>query len=424
MKIVRLEAENVKRLRAVEITPSPDGGLVVIRGNNGQGKSSVLDAIAMAIGGKKLEPPRVIRDGEDSARAMVETEDLVIERRWTAGGSRLEVRSRDGAVHKAPQAKLDALVGRLSFDPLHFLREAPKAQADALRRLVGLDFAELDAKRAGLYQQRTEANRLLADLEAKARGLPTSAPPPVNVAELLAELEGFQRQQEQQAELDRQRKSAWAYLEVQGTIIDKMRAELEQLEARAAKMRAEIEAATAKAEQHRAEAQKLEDQHAALPIIGPDLARVRERLKNAESHNEQAKLAQQRAELDARAAKGRTYVAELTKQIDAVDASKAEQLAAAKMPVPGLAFTPDGVTLNGVPLEQASSAEQLRVSVAMGLALNPKLKVLLVRDGSLLDENSLRMIGEMASSADAQVWIEIVGKGGDGIIIEDGEVER
>jgi len=81
-----------------------------------------------------------------------------------------------------------------------------------------------------------------------------------------------------------------------------------------------------------------------------------------------------------------------------------------------------GVTLDGVPFEQASSAEQLRCSVAMGLALNPKLRVLLIRDGSLLDEDSLRMVAEMADAQGAQVWLERVGDGVAGVLIEDGEV--
>jgi hypothetical protein len=118
-----------------------------------------------------------------------------------------------------------------------------------------------------------------------------------------------------------------------------------------------------------------------------------------------------------------TEAAELEADIAAVDAAKAEALRQARFPVPGLAFTADGgVTLNDLPLEQASSAEQLRVSLAMGIALNPRLKVLLIRDGSLLDETSMRLIAEMAEQAGAQVWIEIVSTGGVGIVIEDGQV--
>jgi hypothetical protein len=114
----------------------------------------------------------------------------------------------------------------------------------------------------------------------------------------------------------------------------------------------------------------------------------------------------------------------LDAEVTAVDRQKAEALLAAKFPVEGLGFGDTGVTLNGLPLEQASGAEQLRVSLAMGIALNPKLRVMLIRDGSLLDETSLALVGQMAERADMQVWIEMVAdRGAAGVVIEDGMVE-
>ena len=93
------------------------------------------------------------------------------------------------------------------------------------------------------------------------------------------------------------------------------------------------------------------------------------------------------------------------------------------MPVDGLGFDDGIVLLAGIPFSQASSAEQLRVSVAMGLAMNPTLKLLLIRDGSLLDVDSRRLIAEMAEAADAQVWMECVEENeATTIVIEDGAV--
>src|SRR5688500_9341273 len=120
-RVVRLQAESVKRIRAVDISPS--GAVVTIRGKNAQGKSSVLDSIQYALGGKGAAPPRVIRDGETEAVVVLELEDLVVERRWSSNDrSTLEVRSKEGAKYSSPQAMLDRLVGDLSFDPLAFLR--------------------------------------------------------------------------------------------------------------------------------------------------------------------------------------------------------------------------------------------------------------------------------------------------------------
>ncbi|TXH49489.1 MAG: hypothetical protein E6Q97_22580 [Desulfurellales bacterium] len=95
------------------------------------------------------------------------------------------------------------------------------------------------------------------------------------------------------------------------------------------------------------------------------------------------------------------------------------------MPIPGLGFSESEVTLNGIPLSQSSSAEQLRVGLAIAIAANPNMKVMLIRDGSLLDDDSLRLVEESAKAAGAQVWVEMVGRDGQcSVVIEDGAVKE
>ena len=98
-------------------------------------------------------------------------------------------------------------------------------------------------------------------------------------------------------------------------------------------------------------------------------------------------------------------------------------IASAEFPVEGLGFDETGVTMNDLPFVQASDALKLRVSVAMGMKMNPELRVLLIRNGSLLDEDNLAMIAEMAEESNSQVWLEKVGKSDDvTVLIEDGMV--
>ncbi len=113
----------------------------------------------------------------------------------------------------------------------------------------------------------------------------------------------------------------------------------------------------------------------------------------------------------------------LTGELERLDRYKADELAKAKMPVEGLGFDLDGVTYNGVPFSQASGAEQLRVSVAMAMALNPDIRVIRISDGSLLDSTNMARLAEMAQEHDCQVWIERVDESGHvGFVIEDGSV--
>jgi len=125
------------------------------------------------------------------------------------------------------------------------------------------------------------------------------------------------------------------------------------------------------------------------------------------------------------AALRQAYAAKTT-EIEAIDAEKAAMLAAASFPVDGLSFGADGgVTFNGVPLAQASGAERIRVSMAIALAANPQIRVVLIRDASLLDEDSMAAVVAMAEAADAQVWLERVGTADPGavVIVDGGTVE-
>ena len=144
MKILKLTADSFMKLTAVEITPTSP--IVTVAGKNRAGKTSVLKAIEAALGGKDHSPDEPIHKGDKSARVVVETDTITVTRKWSAKGTSLEVKAKDGAVFASPQAMLDKLVGPLSFDPVKFCRLDPKEQSATLRRLVGLDFAVEDAK--------------------------------------------------------------------------------------------------------------------------------------------------------------------------------------------------------------------------------------------------------------------------------------
>ena len=409
MRITKLQAENFKRLTAVTITP--DGSVVTIAGRNGAGKSSTLDAIEAALGGLKHAPKEPIRQGSKKARVVVETEDLVVTRSFTAKGSQLEVKSKDGGKVASPQGLLDSLVGPVSFDPLDFVRKAPKEQAETLRELVGLDFTAEDAKRKEAFEKRTEVNREAKRLQGaidKLPEVPDGTPDDeVWVAELTAEIERRQainaKQDHEREELERLRQRA---IETKG--------EIERLEEDLATARALLEDLNYSG---KALSEKVKTHKWA------DVDEVRAQIAKAEETNRAARAKAQRTELEAELATAAAESERLTEYIAQIDTVKAEAIAGAKYPIEGLAVTDDGVTLDGVPFEQASQAQRLRASIAIGLALNPKLKVLLVRDGSLLDPDGLKAVAEMAEANGAQVWLEKVGDGdGCSIVIEDGAV--
>ena len=114
----------------------------------------------------------------------------------------------------------------------------------------------------------------------------------------------------------------------------------------------------------------------------------------------------------------------LSGRIKEIDERKKKKLLEVKMPIEGLGWDEENVIYNNLPFNQISGAEQLKISMAIAMASNPKLKVVLIKDGSLLDQDSLKVIEEMAKEKDWQIWIESVDESGKiGIYIEDGEIK-
>jgi hypothetical protein len=164
---------------------------------------------------------------------------------------------------------------------------------------------------------------------------------------------------------------------------------------------------------------------AALPPLPEpvDTAEVRRKLSEAQTTNQAVALAAEKTALDADALALEVQSGQLTKAMRDRADEVAKAIAGADLPVQGLGFGDGYVTLDGLPFSQASDAAQLRTSVALAMAMNPKLRILRIRDGSLLDEDGLRMVAEMAEARDFQVWLERVDTSGKvGIVIEDGSV--
>jgi hypothetical protein len=394
MRIVRLEA--------VEIEPG--GNVVVVAGRNGQGKTSVLDAIWLALGGgqaaRDTNTTRPIRDGQDSASVTLDLGDLKVTRRWSGEKTTLKVESADGARFNSPQQMLDGLVGRLSFDPLAFAQQDERSQLETLLSLVELPFdpAKLDGQRRALYEDRTIVGREVKTLEGHLAGLPDvpdDVPTDeVSAAELMTQAQAGQEQRAVHAELERRRRNA------QGRV--------EELREQFRLAKAELDAAG--------------DAIDGLSPL-PDVESITAQLASIEDTNRQVRAAAERRQVAATLDVKRGEYEAHTQKIEMLDQEKADAVAAAKMPIDGLGFTDDGVTYRGVPFKQASAAEQLRVSLAMAMALNPEIRVVRITDGSLLDSDSLRLIEEMAADQDFQVWLEVVDETGKvGVLIEDGSV--
>lgn len=203
-----------------------------------------------------------------------------------------------------------------------------------------------------------------------------------------------------------------------------------ELEAEVARLAEELEDAEREAEKCRGELASKAQVLKSTPAPDPkETATLRQRIQDASNHNFNVAKDQEQAkqrDMLAAAIEGLDEgIKKLTAEIDKIDADKKAFLASTPLPVDGLDIGPDGVRFNGVPLEQASGAEQLRVALALAIAASPKLRDVWVRDGALLDDQSLAMLRGEAEQAGVRVWVERVSdRDADAIIIHDGRVLR
>lgn len=425
MKILNLIAKNIKALVAVSINPT--GNMVQITGRNEAGKTSVLNAIWWAIDGAKHIQKMPIRDGENKAFIRLDLGDLIVERRFNrqeAGGftTSLAVFSDKGARFPSPQAVLDELLSALSFDPLAFARSKPAEQYETLKGLIkDVDFDAIEAANKTDYDARTDFNRKAKEAEAAAATiiLPPGDLTAVDEQALLAQIASAGAHNQKISDLKAGRVKAQEDME------QHLRNATQSL-ADAGRFREHAAAAEAAAMASRSQAMVLKTKlDTAKPLPEPiDTVAVAAALEAARKVNAQCALRDRKRQFEEAAVELQKQSAERTKAMDLREAEKRTAIAASNLPVPGLSLGHGIVLLNGLPFDQASGAVQLRTSLAIAMSMNPELRVLLVRDGSLLDSASLAIVEEMCKEKDFQIWIESVDESGKiGFVIEDGHVK-
>jgi DNA repair ATPase RecN len=414
-RVVNLKASNIKKLKAVDITPEDD--LVLIAGDNGEGKTSALDAITYALGGKDAVDKEPIRKGQHRAEVQLDCGDFVVRRIITSTAQKLELKAKNGDKIEQPQTFLNRIIGRLSFDPLEFADMKARDRVDTLLDLTGLKepLEEIATRRNTVFAERTKANHLLRNAEGELEEM--DAPEPDAPTELVNTDELLKEKNFRQAEINGN--------EGQRQALREQAAEGRRIKARIDALKSELAQAEEEYEKALAVNDKL--RHAVNALVDPDLSEIDTKIAAATETNAKATHAKAYQEKLRKMNAADAEVQKLTDQINAIDREKKDILEATQFPVKGLAFSADDdeVSFNGVLFDQLSGAEQLRVSLAMAMAMNPAMRVIRITNGSLLDNRSMDIIRQMAKQTGYQVWIEVVGARDDAtVIIEDGQVKE
>ncbi len=407
MRVIRMTAENFKKIKCVEI--KPDGNVVTISGRNGQGKSSVLDALCVALSGKSAAPKKPIRNGETKAVIVVETESIIVTRRFTAAGSYLEVANKDGAVFKSPQAVLDTLVGAIAFDPLAFVRQTDREQAQTFIELTGVDLQAHDKTIVQRSEHRRQlmAQKKTAELDLSRLPMHTDAPAEeVSIAALAKKLTEANAENKRQADFRQQTEGLMRALVGLQEREKALQEELRQVQNNIA-----------------ASTQAFQEAQETLKTMVPvSVEELTKQIESIDATNRKVRENQEYGKAKAAIDKLAAEIHADYQQIQQAEADKANALAQVQLPLEGLSVDENGVTYQGIPLSQVNHAKKLEVSLAIGMAMNPKLRVMLI-DGNGLDSETRQVIYDLATKHDFQVWEERTEESGKvGVYLEAGEV--
>lgn len=403
IKITQFEAENVKRIRAVKIEPTANG-LTIIGGRNEQGKSSVLDAIAWALGGDRFRPSQATRDGSviPPTLQVKLSNGLIVERK----GKNSDLKVTDPTGRKSGQMLLDEFVEELALDLPRFLQASGKEKALTLLRIIGVEqqLAVLEQKEKELYNQRLAIGRIADQKRKFAKEQPyyPDAPKePVSASELI-------RQQQEilarNGENQRKRQNL-AYLENQA---DDIQRKIDELLEKQRVILADLETA----------------RKSALDLHDESTEELERSIANIEAINVKvrANLDRDKAEMDALEYENQ-YNA-LTAELENTRKAKMDLLNGAALPLPGLSVEDGELTYQGKKWDCMSGSAQLKVATAIVRRLNPKCGFVLLDKLEQMDLDTLREFGAWLEQEGLQAIATRVSTGGEcSIIIEDGYVQ-
>ena len=409
LKIIELRGENFKKIKTIVIRP--DDNLVLLTGKNAMGKSSAIDLIIAMLSRDRKWIPQPIRKGQTHADGRLDLGEFIVICKWTEKGKYLKVTSQEGLVYPSPQAMLDGFVGKLGFDIGKFFNMEEKEQTEVLMDLAKLDFTEVDLKIERLIEERRIQGQKVKLLSGGREEITIENLPglPINTSKLSDKYDEAISVNNEIRDVMNQSQSNSSDILKNLTYIEKLKGEISELKEENRRM---AESNT-----------KLNDWLAENKTIETD--KIKQEISNAHRINEQIGARERNKEKDEKQKYELSVYENQTTMITGLRKSKDSALREAKFPLPELKVTTTGTFFNDIPIKQLSSAENMKVAMSIAMALNEKLKVILVKDASLLDKENKKVIREMAKDGGYQVWLEMVSDTGEmGFYFMEGEITK
>lgn len=425
VKIAALELENVKRIHAVELEPAQDG-LTVIGGKNAQGKTSVLDAIAWALGGDKMKPADPNRKGGATpARLRVELSNGIVVERKGKNGS-LHVTDTTGK--KAGQQLLNDFISQLALNIPRFMNGTDADKATALLQTLGIDaeLAKIDGSIRATFQDRQLVGRDAKAKRAHAEKLPhhEDAPvAPVSAAELIQEQQAILARNGEKLKAKQDAEDTAKKAEFARTAVSVTNMRVADLEQQLTEARAKLARRTKEAEEAEEKAKVLAQSTAELVLESTE--EIEASIANIETINNQVRDNQAKAEADAEALRVEQEYDGLTQKLEDLRARRRGLLDGAPLPLPELSIDDEGaLTYKDHTWGDMSGAEQLVVATAIVRATKPECGFVLVDKLEQFDTDELAKFGEWAKGEGLQIiGTRVATDDSCTVVIVDGRIE-
>lgn len=411
VKINALELENVKRIKAVKIDPTQNG-LTIIGGDNNQGKTSVLDSIAWALGGDKNKPSNAAREGSTIPPVLKVTlsNGIIVERK----GKNSSLKVTDPSGKKAGQNLLNSFIEQLALDLPKFMNKTNKEKAEVLLNIIGVgdQLAVYQKQENELYQERLTVGRI-ADQKAKfAKEQPFFEDAPKDLVSPQDLINQQQAILAQNGENQRKREKVTQYEYQVKTLTD----EVARYEQMLNQKKEELNKATYDLSVAKTDALDLLDQ--STDELEKNLAEIEETNRKV-----RANLDKEKSEEEAKGYK--SQYDNLTNQIEDVRKQKYDLLNNADLPLPELSIEDNELTYKGKKWDSMSGSDQLRVSTAIVRKLNPDCGFVLLDKLEQMDLRTLTEFNAWLEQEGLQAIATRVSTGDEcSVIIEDGYVKE
>ena len=408
--ITVLEAENVKRIKAVALTPAPTG-LTLVGGNNNQGKTSVLDALAWALGGDSFRPNAAQRDGAVAPAHLKVTlsNGVIVERK----GKNSTLTVTDPTGRRSGQQLLNAFIEPLALDLPRFMEASDKEKADILLRIIGIgtELHVRDLEIKSLYDKRTFTGQLAQQKKHFAEELiyyPEAPEEPVSASDLIHQQQEILARNGENQRKRNQLVQLTDLLERQKKVVADLEFQLSTEKQRLTTMQADVKIAQTSAE-------NLQDE---------STAELEASIRSIEETNQKVRANLEKARAEDEAAQ---YASDYDKLTEAITQKRADRMAllnGADLPLPELSVEDGALTYKGKHWRDMSGSDQLRVAAAIVRRLNPDCGFVLLDKLEQMDMTTLTEFGRWLEAEHLQAIATRVSTGSEcQIIIEDGMVK-